>query len=148
MGDPHLVSVPRRSAGARLFVAIAAPDFLLSSLAEFVHVFVLLNVVTSLLEPFDIDRLGDGVDAVTFGFGEADAVIEDLNLVFADQVQHRFPVLTCDRNTIAWHEKILPGKGTEGPARDALKLVHGHDLVTNPATRVNPANAPGKSGSQ
>jgi hypothetical protein len=93
----------RKSAGAWLSVAVAAANFLLPGPTLLVHVFVPLDLVAGVFELLDIRWFGNRVDAVTLCFGVANAVIEDLDLVFADQVQHSASVFAGDRNAIAWH---------------------------------------------
>jgi hypothetical protein len=86
-----------------LFVAVTAPNFLLARSTLLVHVLVPPDFVAGVFELLDIRWFGKCVDDVTLRFGVTNAVIEDLDLVLADQVQHGFSVSAGDRNAIAWH---------------------------------------------
>jgi hypothetical protein len=84
-------------------VPITAPYFLLPGFAKFVYIFVSADGIAFVLELLDISLLRNCIHAVTNRSGVADSVIEDLNLMFADQIQHGFPVFARNCNSIPWH---------------------------------------------
>ena len=86
-----------------MLIAIAAPDFPLAGLPDPVDVFMLLDGITSLPELIDVHRLSNRIYAVAEGVVIAVAMIEDLDLVFADQIQHSFPVSRRNRNAVSGH---------------------------------------------
>jgi hypothetical protein len=69
---------------ARPEITIALPNFLLTSFAGFIHVFVSLNVVPSSFEKLDFILLYNSIDYVACLFAVADTMIEDLNFMLPD----------------------------------------------------------------
>jgi hypothetical protein len=90
--------------GTGILVTIAAADFLLPLLAALVYILVLLNVIAQVPQALDVVRLGDRVDAVAVSGAVTGAMIEDLNSVLTDEVQHQIAVLAGDRDSITRHE--------------------------------------------
>jgi hypothetical protein len=87
---------------AALAISIPLRHFLLTGFANFIYILVSLDVVTSSFEQLNLIRLCNSVNKVA-RFAISDTVIEDLNLVFPDQVSHGFVAWAGNRNEITRH---------------------------------------------
>ena len=90
-----------------VLIAIATPHLFLASFAKLIHILVLLDAVAGSPEFFNITEANGRADSITGRAGILGPVIEDLDLVFANQIQQRFSVFTCNCDAIAWHGSIL-----------------------------------------
>ena len=112
-------------------VAIAPPDLALPEFRCFVGVFMLNDRVAVLLQFADFTWRGVRSDGVSRIGSKANSVIENLDAVLADQIDHGGSIRSANRDPISWHRKSPRSRSRHhgrlhheisGPGKDSLIL--------------------------